>query len=104
MPRHYVYRIRFADGAAYIGVTKNKLNWRVRQHKYRSSSSNSELHRRLNSEPFTAVILSKHNSRERAVEREWEEICRLEKPINVVVPAVDGGGYRIADLMPSEGE
>lgn len=98
MPRHYVYRISFADGAAYVGVTKNTLTWRVRHHKNRSTSSNFELHRRLNSQPFTAVILSKHNSREKAIQREWEEICRLDKPLNVYVPAVDGVGCQIANV------
>ena len=54
-----IYRIGFADGRAYVGVTSKKVAVRIRQHGQLHAAVNMELYRRLSAgQPYELTILA----------------------------------------------
>ncbi len=82
-PAWIVYRIRFADGAEYVGVTSRPLADRIYAHRNKRAC-NAELTARLRAgDPWEAETLSGHRTKDAALEAERREVARLAKPINV---------------------
>jgi len=76
-----VYRISFPDGSAYVGQTRQRVSYRLAQHR-QSSPCNSILYRKLLIMKPTVEILSRHRKQETADREEKKWIMRLERPIN----------------------
>ncbi len=76
-----IYKLKFADGAEYVGQTRQDLRVRLRQHVH--APVNHELRRRLTAgEPYGVDILSQHGSQFWADWHERRAIRSLAKPIN----------------------
>ena len=77
-----VYRVSFQDGFQYVGITKHSdIAERIRRHIVRPV--NSELSRRLKSQPCDIEIVHRNVEPERVYALERQEIAALEKPINI---------------------
>lgn len=75
-----IYKLTFADGAAYVGQTVNSVQYRIKSHI--KTPCNTELKIRLLDEYPTIEVLSRHATRRNADIAEQRQIKLLEKPIN----------------------
>ena len=97
-----VYRLRFADGAVYIGRTRMTLAKRLERHL--SKPANTRAYRRLRAGMRVDIdVLRRRLDAQEAHEAEIEELGRAENLLNVFMPGRNGGpGERIpeAKRMP----
>ena len=78
-----IYRIGFADGRAYVGVTSKEVAVRIRQHGQLHAAVNMELYRRLSaSQPYELTILAADVPAGKAYARELAFIHAEANPLN----------------------
>ena len=81
-----VYRIRFADGAAYVGQTHHRVVWRLAQH-LSGDGSPRVLQRRNAGVAYRIDVLASGLLTERVAQRiERAEIAKLAKPLKLSGP------------------
>lgn len=81
--RWSVYRISYADGAAYVGQTGRSVSGRVAEH---LASTPSIRQRSLVGLSADVEVLAQGLTRRQALRRERREIARLRRPLNIVGP------------------
>ena len=95
-----IYRIGFADGRAYVGVTSKEVAVRVRQHGQLYSAVNMELYKRLSAGlPYELTILAADVPAGKAYARELAFIHAEPAPLNRLSPL--DPGVRTLPLTPS---
>ena len=78
-----IYRIGFADGRAYVGVTSKEVAVRIRQHGQLHAAVNMELYRRLSTgQPYELTILAADVPVGKAYARELAFIHAEANPLN----------------------
>ncbi len=78
-----IYRIGFADGRAYVGVTSKEVAVRIRQHGQLHAAVNMELYRRLSAgQPYELTILAADVPAGKAYARELAFIHAEVDPLN----------------------
>lgn len=83
-PVWQVYKITFADGCEYVGMTCQTVRQRITKHKNPDSFTNLALRQRLIAGvPFAWVVLSRHRKKCRAESAELRAIRKLSKPLNI---------------------
>lgn len=99
--RWIVYRIRFPDDAAeYVGITSRPLADRIYAHRNRGPT-NVELSARLRAgDAWEASTISRHRTKDAALEAERREVARLRRPINVFGVTAPRAVARTAAMAP----
>ena len=82
----HVYRIRFADGAAYVGMTGRTVTERLTQH-LNGDGSPRVRHRRPAGEAYRFDVLASGLTERVARRLERAEIAELARPLNLALPA-----------------
>ena len=78
-----IYRIGFADGRAYVGVTSKEVSVRIRQHGQLHAAVNMELYKRLSAgQPYELTILAADVPAAKAYARELAFIHAEADPLN----------------------
>ncbi|MDE2821938.1 MAG: GIY-YIG nuclease family protein [Chloroflexota bacterium] len=81
-----VYRIQFADGAAYVGMTGFSVLSRIARHLGGDGSSAVRQHIKDGHDDYRFAVLASGLTEKQARERERHEIRALPRPLNMSIP------------------